>query len=158
MNYQKLLLGLLIYKDLMKKTNKAFTLLEILVVISILGILIALGTAAFSTAQKKSRDARRQGDMKAIQKGFEQLYAKNTAYPTTAELDTLDTDIFPAGLPDDPKNSGDNVYTVNTDTDGYCVCAYLESGTGNSADLPDVATSTTCQFGSGDYQCVTNLQ
>ena len=141
-------------------SQRAFTLLEILVVISIMGILIALGTAAFTTAQKKGRDARRQSDVKAIQEGFEQYYAKNGAYPTDADEAGLDSDIFPGGLPEDPRSavSAESVYTINTDADGFCVCALLEGGTGNSSDLPDSGSLTSCQFGAGNYHCATNLQ
>lgn len=143
---------------LKKHSQKAFTLLEILVVISIMGILIALGTAAFITAQKKGRDARRQSDVKAIQEGFEQFYAKNGSYPTdTADAET-ETEIFPSGLPSDPKNVDDNIYTIGTDADGFCVCALLESGSGNSSDVPDAGTPTDCRFGTGNYYCATNLQ
>lgn len=136
--------------------RNAFTLLEILVVISIIGILVVLGTAAYSTTQKKGRDARRKADIKAIQNGFEQYQAKNNAYPTTL-VQANDLAIFPAGIPDDPKNTGENVYTLNLAADAYCVCAYLEGSTGNSSDLPD-SGNTACDYGTGNYYCLSNLQ
>jgi prepilin-type N-terminal cleavage/methylation domain-containing protein len=138
----------------MKKNG--FTLLEILVVISIIAILVALGTAAYSTAQKKGRDARRQSDIKAIQNGFEQYYSKNNAYPTTT-AQAGDASFFPAGLPKDPKNTGTNVYTFNLGANGFCVCALLESGAGNASALP-ASGGTTCSYGTGSYYCLSNLQ
>ncbi len=138
----------------MKKNG--FTLLEILVVISIIGILIALGTAAFTTAQKKGRDARRKADIKAMQNGFEQYYSKNGVYPTTY-LEAGDATIFPAGVPEDPKNVSPNVYTINLATDSYCVCSLLESSAANSSALPN-SGSTTCSYGTGSYYCLSNLQ
>jgi len=136
--------------------RNAFTLLEILVVISIIGILVVLGTAAYSTTQKKGRDARRKADIKAIQNGFEQYHAKNNAYPTTL-VQANDLTIFPAGVPNDPKNTGENIYTLNLGVNAYCVCAYLESSSGNSQDLPD-SGNTTCDYGAGNYYCLSNLQ
>ncbi|NCO89124.1 type II secretion system protein, partial [Candidatus Roizmanbacteria bacterium] len=44
----------------MLQLKKAFTLLEILVVIGIISIMVAMGTASYSTAQKKARDAKRK--------------------------------------------------------------------------------------------------
>lgn len=141
----------------MSKTKKnAFTLLEILVVISIIGILVALGTAAFSTTQKKGRDARRKADIKALQNGFEQFHAKTNAYPISS-VEANDTTIFPAGLPEDPKNSGENIYSLNFGADAFCVCALLESSTGNASALP-AGGVTSCSYGTGSYYCLSNLQ
>lgn len=136
--------------------RNAFTLLEILVVISIIGILVALGTAAYSSTQKKGRDAKRKSDIKAIQNGFEQYHARENAYPT-AEAEANDTTIFPAGLPEDPKNSDENVYTISYGADAYCVCALLESTNGNASGLP-AGGATTCSYGTGSYFCLSNLQ
>lgn len=139
------------------KKRNAFTLLELLVVISIIGILVALGTAAFSTTQKKSRDARRKADIKALQNGFEQYQARENSYPSS-QLEANDSVIFPAGLPEDPKGEGENVYTLNLSADAFCVCALMESSTGNSNALPNPGDPTTCSYGSGDYYCLSNLQ
>ena len=139
-----------------KKKKNAFTLLEILVVISIIGILVTLGFAAFSTAQKKGRDARRKSDMKAVQSGLEQYHAKNNAYPTSAEI-AADVTIFPSGLPADPRNDGDYVYTINWGTNGFCACTLLESSPGNAIGLPSGGV-TACSYGTGNYYCLSNLQ
>lgn len=136
-----------------KNILKGFTLLELLVVISIMGILIALATASYSTAQKKTRDAKRKGDMKAYQNAFEQYYSQYNYY---AKNDTALNATFSNGSqPTDPKGGTGYSYTVTYDaTNGvtYCVCSHLEiTGSGN-------ATNTTCTFAAGDYFCVNNLQ
>ncbi len=62
--------------------REAFTLLELLVVIGIISVLLAFGAVSYSTAQKKSRDAKRKGDLQALQKVLEQCYSVNTySYP-----------------------------------------------------------------------------
>ncbi len=66
-----------------KKKNLAFTLLELLVVIGIIGILVGLGSFSYSTAQKKARDSKRKGDLQAIRNGLEQYYSVcGFIYPT----------------------------------------------------------------------------
>ena len=143
------------------KKQKGFSLLELLVVISIMGILIALGTVAFSTVQKKGRVSRRRADVKAMQDAFEQFYGANGAYGTCdsmADYDAGTGAIMPGGLPVDPKNSDPYLYNTVagcTNDVGYCVCAMMESSFGN-ADSP---TNEICDFVSqGSYYCLTNLQ
>lgn len=141
---------------LMKK-RFGFTLLELLIVIAIIGILVAMGTASYSNAQKKSRDARRQGDMKAIQDTMEQYYSVNSGnYPASCPASggtiTIGSETFI--IPTDPRNTGSYVYTSSgCSSSAYCYCALLEtSGQGNSA--------ANCNFAGSpkDYFCVKNLQ
>lgn len=76
----------------MKKNREAaFTLLELLIVIVILGILAALISGNFITSLKKGRDARRKGDLEQIQRALELFYDDVGSYPTTAQL-TLGSD------------------------------------------------------------------
>lgn len=136
----------------MKKRSFGFTLLELLVVISIIGILVAVGAASFTTAQKKGRDAKRLGDMKAMQNALEQFYGRDGTYPNGCN-NLSDPDIIPGGLPSDPKPGMS--YYVSCPGDGtYCACATLEqAGVGNSS-----AGNNCTSFGSGNYFCVKNLQ
>ena len=130
------------------KNQKGFTLLEILVVISIIGILIVLGAAAFSVAQQKGRDARRRGDLKAMQNAFEQYYAASG----DSEYDTCENmaaQFSTGSLPMDPKG-GD--YACLGTTTGYCACAQLDDTTGGNS------TNPSCTYGTGEYFCVSNLQ
>ena len=46
--------------------NKAFTLIEMLVVISLIGILAALALVSFGVSQKQARDSARKSDLKTI--------------------------------------------------------------------------------------------
>jgi type IV pilus assembly protein PilE len=67
----------------MSMMKKSFTLLEMLIVLGIIAVILSVLTVSFATTQKKSRDARRKGDIKAIQNSLEQYYsACNFAYPT----------------------------------------------------------------------------
>ncbi|NLG06224.1 MAG: type II secretion system protein [Candidatus Pacebacteria bacterium] len=151
------------------KKNKlgAFTLLELLVVIAIMAILISLGVASFSNAQRKSRDSRRREDIKAVQNGLEQYYADHDGgYPKGAGgamitlptmITTAGTDYFPAGAPVDPKNVSPYQYGGRSNGDKYCVCAQLETAGAGNANA--AATGTSCAYGgTKNFFCVSNLQ
>jgi prepilin-type N-terminal cleavage/methylation domain-containing protein len=60
-----------------------FTLVELLVVISIIVILSAIGLTIYSQAQKASRMGRRFADLKAMQSALETYQTQNGSYPAT---------------------------------------------------------------------------
>ncbi len=133
--------------------RRGFSLLELLVTISIMGILMALATVSFTTAQKNSRDSRRRADVEGIRKAVEQYYALNTQYPTECNNTEL-VDVLPNGLPVDPKNTVDYQYSLTCSVTDYCACALLEQtgrGNANANDCSDMAAG-------GDYFCVQGLQ
>jgi len=67
------------------KKSKGFTLIEMLVVVSLIGILsgIALNVINIKKVQQRSRDSRRIGDIKRVQTALELYFADNRAYPVS---------------------------------------------------------------------------
>lgn len=136
-----------------KKNNRGFTIVELLIVIVVIGILAALVIVTYNGIQQKARDTERKTDVKAVQGQLEAYWANNAKYPTlanvndaafrTANMKGLD----PAALAD-PKNSSSQAlcastaancygYSVtpagcdnaaNGDCDNYVLTATLESG------------------------------
>ena len=64
------------------KSEKGFTLIEILVVVAIIGLLSSIVMAALSTARVKARDSRRLSDILQIKKALELYYLNNNTYPS----------------------------------------------------------------------------
>ena len=134
------------------RSQRGFTLFELLVVISIIALLIALATVSFTTAQQNGRDSRRRGDMIGMRNALEQYYAINGSYPDGCTAGNL-ASVLPNGLPVDPKNDASYEYTFTCTADAYCVCGEVErSGTGNST------TNDCSDMTAGDYFCAQNLQ
>jgi general secretion pathway protein G len=97
--------------------RRGFTIVELLVVISIIGILLTILYANFSQAKMQSRDKVRKAELKEIQLAVELYKAQNSTYP--AALSALTPD-FIQEVPTDPSGGS---YTYNSDGSSYKVMA-----------------------------------
>lgn len=66
--------------------QKGFTLIELMIVITVIAILSAVALFAFTRVQKQSRDARRKAEMKTLQTALVAYNADNGTYPATIGL------------------------------------------------------------------------
>lgn len=148
--------------------KKAFTLIELLIVIVILGILAALVSGNLINSLAKGRDARRKADLENIQKALELYYEDNRTYPASANVKFGTGDLCaPAGcstktymhqVPNDPqyKSPGSTTYYyVSSDPQHYQMYATIENindeGPGvKQAGYAGTNCVSTCKFGLSD--------
>lgn len=135
----------------MKK--RAFTLFELLVSISIIGILIAVASMSYGSAQKKTRDTRRMEDLNSIQKAAEMYYSQYGFYPLAANFFTALIPFLPA-QPSNPKGNPYQPSNNPANNTNYCVGVSLDSSVGNCLSTACGGYPTT----NGGYYCVKNQQ
>lgn len=124
----------------MKKLG--FTLIELLIVIAIVGILLAVGTASYMTALKQSRDTRRKTDLEQLRQAIETYRGENGLYPATAA--NLAIDLEPAYISKMLYDTDDRSYSYypSTDLKSYSLCAALEIKP--TEPISDACTPISC--------------
>lgn len=135
---------------LRKNISGGFTLIEILVAVSIISILMAVATVSYINVQRKSRDIRRKTDLEKVRQALEVFYADNGAYPDEAVNDriscvtngdrlTMDSSAIDWG---DPFVCNGKTYLANLpkgpNGENYYYEIYEEADTNNPPDPPDM--------------------
>jgi len=77
----------------LKDNKKGFTLVELLVVISIISLLASFSIVSLGQARVKARNANRLGEMNNVRKALQLYYDNNLEYPIVAcSIDGSDND------------------------------------------------------------------
>ena len=107
--------------------KKGFTLIEILVVTTIIVLLTATAVVTYSTFLKQSRDAKRKTDLGQISAALEMYRSNNDTYPTTGLSQLTAPTVYIQSIPTDPKNPTYTYYYSGSISD-YTLGSYLEGG------------------------------
>jgi len=145
----------------MKKFSKGFTLIEMLIVITIIALLASLILVGMGGARAKTRDARRIADLHNVMNALELYYAKNSQYPQDiASWSDLETILTGAGIgvsriPKDPLSGTGSSYEYGED-DGdyqdYILGATLETpDAALDNDIDESAYGVDCQDTDVDF-------
>lgn len=119
------------------KKNKGFSLIELLVVISIIGVLTTVLVMNFVGTRERARDAQKIQNLNSIKNALRMYYNENQTYPKN--LSDLGTS-YVASLGD---IVGVGVYTTIPGGDGFRLTIPLEVGAGNE----DVNSQVNCGIG-----------
>ncbi len=139
--------------------NSAFTLVELLVVISIVGVLIALSAFGLQGARETSRDSRRKADLEAIRSGIEIYKSDCNSYPAVVNSGSplngdgsipacSSSNTYIAEVPDDPT-SPNRTYRYYSNGIIYEICASLEQeqlGGNQSCGGSSSCGSSACNY------------
>ncbi len=142
-----------------------FSMVEIMVIVTLITILAGVGVIAFRGVQARARDAKRQTDLESIQTALEVYYQEHYSYPSSSEWDkvknngvsddvlsvTLEPDYMNL-VPIDPLQSdtanqgpcggGRYGYVYWSDGTTYFLATYVEGA--NSSPCSSLAGWTAC--------------
>lgn len=108
----------------MKKFTKlGFTLIEVLITVSIIGLLASLTLVSFGGSQRSARDTQRKSDIKQYATALENFANQNgSLYPernvTVSAKNTLCVDLGITTCPEDPKNENDASFEYKYQSNG----------------------------------------
>jgi len=141
----------------MKKNKNGFTLIEILVTMTIVAILMGISLVSLQGARKVARDGKRKADLEQIRSALEIYRSDCHAYPAnTGLLEGADcdisgtTEVYLEVVPEDPIPDSYNYYYSGVDN-SYTLCAYLETGGTVVSCGGECGTGITCNYKVSNY-------
>lgn len=112
------------------KKYQGFTFIELLVVITIIGVVFAAGVVSYTTISKNSRNARRGADLEAIRQALEMCRSIDGSYPasvySSVTCPVSNTVVTLKTTPYDPKPCAakpDGQYSYVSAAGGYTLTA-----------------------------------
>ena len=127
---------------LMKRKEKGFTLIELMIVIAIIGILAAIAIPQFAAYRVRAYNSSAESDLKAMQTGFEVFFNDNDNYPNA--INPPDTD------------------EIINFTDGSSTYTFITShsvnlGTTAGANNQTYGAATKCEPGDAVFQVTSDV-
>lgn len=139
-----------------KKGNLGFTLVELMVAISIISLVFGIIISSSSAIQKNARDSQRQSDLRAFQSMLQLYYGDQGYFPSSCCNNAFKLDgsnpltqlTSSVGTPTPPSSA--KIYAVKLPvaplaTESYCYRAYSSLSTASNN-----ATAYTCDNTSAD--------
>ena len=130
--------------------NSGFTLIEVLVAATIVGLLSTIGLTGFQAIGRSGRDALRKTDLEAIRSALEIYKSENGSYPASSSCSASSVLVpnYINTYPSDPKSDSYKYCYIKDTNLTYRLCAHLENGS-------SVASSNYCGDSGGNI-CTAN--
>ena len=140
-------------KWIRKMDTRAFTLIEMLIVIVVIGILVGVLLPNFRGVQDEANTQRARSELRTVATALESYYIHNSnAYPSALTSLATASPLIINRIPADPFN-GSTAYQYNT-TSGYYVVWSI--GIDRTVGLTGINSSGALTGTQGDDLCVTN--
>jgi len=145
--------------------KRGFTLVELMIVITIMAILATIAVMSFSRVQKQARDIKRKAEVKTIRDALQGYYVERGSFPLSSApaaassvLSVL-SPTFMSNIPAAPSGTAgtnsDYMYVTNSTGAIYGICVQLETSaepgsmwkvdTGNAAGRETTNADCTAQ-------------
>lgn len=135
--------------------KKGFTLVELLVVVTIIAVLSVIGMVVYSGVSARARDTRRMAEIDAIQTAMEKKYRPGVALPYQL---LNNADFVNNIVPTDPLTNQNKCGNGGTQICDYCYWPNPTAGKpGNNATCPDRVSQSRPPAGTGYIICA-NLE
>ena len=118
------------------ENQQGFTLIELIVVVTIIGILAAVAVSNVRFAQQKAREAALRDDLFEMRKAIDNYYADKQKYPDS--LNALVSDKYLRRIPSDPITMHADWVEVQQTVDPNDPTAADTSGDSSSLSTPGI--------------------
>ncbi len=112
----------------MKRKTLGFSLIELLVAVTIMIVISAVGTISYRSSSLSARNNRRRADLEQVRMALELYREEIGVYPNVTSMTLLEGVLettYIKEMPVDPKDSFVYAYSY-VDPYNYTICAYLE--------------------------------
>jgi type II secretion system protein G len=127
----------------MGRKREGFTLIEMLIVISVIAILIGVLLPSFRGTQDEAAEQRARSELRTLATAIESYFIHNSnSLPASLTTLITATPRIISTVPDDPFRTGSNDYTYATSANGvyYVVYSYGRDRTADIAGLDNDGT------------------
>lgn len=114
---------------LFKRKQNGFTMIELLVVTTIIIVITAIGLVSYTSANRNARNGKRKADLEMVRQALVLYRTDNGSYPSGSSFNNMMTtisDYTSATTVTDPRNEGSYVYSYTSDGIDFTLSAYLE--------------------------------
>jgi len=125
-----------------KSKKRGFTLVELIVGMTIIMVITVASLVSFQGANKRARDGRRMADLEKIRTALELARQAGTTYPAT--LTVLTSGSFVEAVPTDPKPQTYGYFYERPTDYTFRVYGFMEDGNNSNGTYSVGAGGTGC--------------